>query len=79
MTEQGAIRGFRRIDDSARAAYDEDGVICLRGAFDRPWMRLAERALEQGMARPGRFFRDHTPAGSRGRYLFDFWTWPDNP
>ena len=74
-----AVATFDRPGPDARAAYRADGVIRLRGWFDALWLARADRDIDHGLQRPGRFFRDHTPPGSAARYLFDFWTWPDNP
>ena len=74
-----AVATFDRPGPDARAAYRADGVIRLRGWFDALWLARADRGIDHGLQRPGRFFRDHTPPGSAARYLFDFWTWPDNP
>jgi len=59
--------------------YRQDGVLCLRQAFQPDWVELARAGIERNMAHPGRFFRDHTEKGSHGRYVFDFWNWPDIP
>ncbi len=34
-------------------AFDRDGAICLRQAFDSEWVRLAEQGIEQNLAAPG--------------------------
>ena len=60
-------------------AFEADGVVCLRRAFDARWMEAARRGIEYNLDPPGPFFRDHTPDGSEGRYVFDFWTWCDVP
>jgi ectoine hydroxylase-related dioxygenase (phytanoyl-CoA dioxygenase family) len=59
--------------------FEADGVVCLRGAFEARWMEAARRGIEYNLEHPGPFFRDHTPADSEGRYVFDFWTWRDVP
>jgi ectoine hydroxylase-related dioxygenase (phytanoyl-CoA dioxygenase family) len=59
--------------------FDTDGVVCLRGAFGERWLEAARRGITDDLDHPGPFFRDHTPSGSEGRYVFDFWTWCDVP
>ena len=73
------IQSFDIIDAAANAAYEEDGVVCLRKAFAPEWIALARAGVERNLAEPGPFFRDHTSAGAAGRYVFDFWTWPQIP
>jgi hypothetical protein len=63
------------IDRPQLERYRRDGVICLRQAFAPRWLALARRGIERSLGSPGPFFRDHTRAGSSGRYLFDFWNW----
>ncbi len=67
------------IDGSQLERYRRDGVVCLRQAFAPRWIALAKRGIERNLDNPGPFFRDHTRAGSPGRYVFDFWTWRDIP
>ena len=57
--------------------FERDGVVCLRGAIEEPWLSLAAEGIRQNLAAPGRFFRDQTPQDSPSRYVFDYWTWPD--
>ena len=35
------------------AAYDSDGVVCLRKRFDHAWIERLRAALERDIARPG--------------------------
>lgn len=67
------------ISEELLRRYHEDGVVCLRRCFDAHCIELARCGIERNMASPGPFFRDHTSRGSRGRYVFDFWTWRDIP
>jgi len=70
---------FDAVTPEAIAAYERDGVVCLRNAFSRQMIDLAIRGIERNLAHPGRFFRDQTPEGSPGRYLFEYWAWRDIP
>ncbi len=70
---------FKSAEPAAVAQYRHDGVVCLRGVFERRWTELALRGIQRNLENPGPFFRDHTATGSPGRYLFDFWTWRHIP
>jgi len=59
--------------------YLEDGVVCLRRVFDSCWIERTRAGIQRNLKHPGRFFRDHTPDDSPGRYVFDYWTWPAIP
>ena len=50
----------RDITEAEMRAYDEDGVVCLRGVLDEEWVERMRAALE-------RFYADPTPWGSYGR------------
>ena len=64
---------------STRAAYDSDGVVCLRGAFSAEHVAAMAAGIEHDLQTPGRFFRDQTPDNSPAKYLFSFWNWQNNP
>ena len=70
---------FEAVTPEAIAAYARDGVVCLRSAFSGALLDLTARGIERNMAHPGRFFRDQTPEGSPGRYMFEYWAWRDIP
>ncbi len=76
MTQSPA---FKAITPDAIAAYERDGVVCLRSVFPQAMIDLTARGIDRNIANPGRFFRDQTPAGSPGRYMFEYWMWPDIP
>ncbi len=73
------VPSFAADDAAAVDAFRRDGVVHLRGAFAPRWLDLAARGIARNLAHPGPFHRDHTPPGSPGRYLFDFWTWSETP
>jgi hypothetical protein len=70
---------FSSVSPNAIASYRRDGVVCLRGLVATKWIEKARRGVLRNLSQPGQFFRDHTPPGSPGRYVFDYWTWPDIP
>ena len=73
------VKSFETLDANAVEDFRRDGVVCVREAFDPHWIALARQGIQRYLDKPGRFFRDHTPEGSPGRYLFGFWTWQDIP
>lgn len=76
---EAKTRSFSTVSEDAIGAYQEDGVVCLRGMIADEWLDLARKGIDQNLQYPGRFFRDHTPADSLGRYVFEYWSWPDTP
>jgi ectoine hydroxylase-related dioxygenase (phytanoyl-CoA dioxygenase family) len=69
---------FVLADTAARAAYDEDGVVCLRNVFGPEHLAAIGEAIALDLAAPGPFFRDQTPPGSPAKYLFSYWIWQNN-
>lgn len=62
-----------------RASYKEDGVVCLREAFDPHWLTVASDAIDQGRASPGPMFVDYSADTKPGTYCTDFWIWQQVP
>ena len=48
------------IDADLLQAYETDGVVCLRQAFDAGWLAVASDAIEQGWANPGPMYVDYS-------------------
>ena len=67
------------IGPDLRRAYETDGVVCLRQAFDAGWLTVASDAIEQGRANPGPMYIDYSAETAPGTYYGDFWTWPQVP
>ena len=63
------------IDADLRRAYETDGVVCVRGAFDAHWLAVASEAIEQGRANRGPMYVDYSEQTKPGTYCGDFWTW----
>ncbi|WP_084421581.1 phytanoyl-CoA dioxygenase family protein [Henriciella litoralis] len=61
--------------EQAREDYDRDGVCILRGIFDRPWLDLVERAIDEALRHPGPDAERYGPAGAE-RFFgdLDMWT-----
>lgn len=61
-----------------KRAYDEDGVVCLRGLIDPHWLEVAARAIDYGRANPGPMYLDYSQDTRPRTYEADFWVWQDN-
>ena len=57
------------IAQNLRARFAEDGVVCVRGAFDASALSLAQRAFEWSLANPSP--SANTYAGGDGRFYQD--------
>jgi ectoine hydroxylase-related dioxygenase (phytanoyl-CoA dioxygenase family) len=64
----------RPVDPAEIAAYERDGVVCLRDLFDRAWLDHLAAAVEQAMAAPGPYADDYR-RGGRGRFFGDLYMW----
>ncbi|MSP51255.1 MAG: phytanoyl-CoA dioxygenase family protein [Alphaproteobacteria bacterium] len=56
-------------------AFKRDGVVCLRGMFDREWVERAQAALERILAHPTEEGKLINPPGSPGRFERDLFMW----
>ena len=63
------------VNDELRAAYARDGVVCVRGAFDKAWVERLREAGELNMASPGPLCDEHVPEGLPGRFHDDQFLW----
>lgn len=57
------------------AAYDRDGIVCLRGMFDADWIAFMGQAVDDAMARPGPHAEEYTARGGAGRFFGDLDLW----
>ncbi len=62
-----------------RRRFLEDGVVCLRQAFDRHWLAVAADIFEQGNAARGPLFVDYSADTRPETYFGDFWIWHQVP
>lgn len=60
-----------------REAYDRDGVVLLRQAFDAGWVETLREATEQAMQAPGPHAEEYAKPGS-GRFFGDLDLWTRN-
>lgn len=69
----------RDVSDLERRTYHQDGVICLRGMFDRDWIERMTAAIERSMQNPGRRGREATRPGESGRFHMNVFMWRWDP
>ncbi len=69
MRAEGLVR------DSDIDAFERDGAICLRNAFDTAWLDNLATGLEQNFAHPGPDGTVYTPEGQPGGFYDDYCNW----
>lgn len=57
------------------AAYERDGVVCLRGAFDAVWVGILCEAVERDLLKPGPHATNFAEGSSSGRFFGDMFMW----
>jgi ectoine hydroxylase-related dioxygenase (phytanoyl-CoA dioxygenase family) len=67
------------IADSDVAAYDRDGVVCLRAAFDPYWVERTRAAVERDLASPGPYATNFAEGSTAGRFFGDMYMWRHDP
>ena len=66
----------REVTDDEVRTFQLEGVVLLRGLFDREWVTLLQDEAERGLARPTRFGEELAQArGDRGRFFHDTFMW----
>lgn len=63
------------VTDEEIAAFEADGVVCLRQRFESHWLKLLAEGFEDNLAEPGPNASQFTPAGNPGGYFDDFLVW----
>ena len=63
------------ITHSDVAAYDRDGVVCLRRAFDAAWVERLRAAVERDLAAPGPHATNFAEGSTPGRFFGDMYIW----
>lgn len=64
------MTGTREIE-----AFQKDGVTVLRGILAPEWLAQLESAIEENMANPGPYGKNHTEEGRPGAYFGDYVNW----
>jgi ectoine hydroxylase-related dioxygenase (phytanoyl-CoA dioxygenase family) len=57
------------------AAFQRDGVVCVRGVLDENELRQLAEAVDENLAAPGPWANDYTPPGGSGRFFGDYVNW----
>lgn len=65
----------REPTDDQVAAFEREGVVCLRGQFDADWIERLRRAVDQNLERTGPFAQVYTKAGDPGRFQGETFLW----
>jgi ectoine hydroxylase-related dioxygenase (phytanoyl-CoA dioxygenase family) len=60
-------------------AYDRDGVVCLRQAFDPTWVERMRVAVERDLASPGPHATNFAEGSTAGRFFGDMYMWRHDP
>ena len=60
------------VTEADAAAFDRDGAVCLRGAFDRRWLDRIAEGIDKELAAPGDGFVEQQAAGLPGRFVTDY-------
>ena len=67
------------ITHSDVAAYDRDGVACLRQAFDPGWVDRLRTAVERDLAAPGPNATNFAEGSTAGKFFGDMFMWKQDP
>ena len=67
------------ITHSDVAAYDRDGVVCLRQAFDAAWVERLRAAVERDLAAPGPNATNFAEGSTAGKFFGDMYMWRHDP
>lgn len=67
------------ISDVDVAAYDRDGVVCLRGLFDSPWVERMRTAIERDLASPGPHATNFAEGSTAGKFFGDMFMGKSDP
>jgi len=68
-------RPLNTISEADIAAYEADGVVCLRAMFDAEWIAHMAAAVDAAMAAPGPHAEDYEPENGTGRFFGDLDIW----
>ena len=67
------------IAESDVAAYERDGVVCLRRQFDARWVERLRGAIERDLAAPGPNATNFAEGSTAGKFFGDMFMWKDDP
>lgn len=63
------------VSDTDVAAYERDGVVCLRGAFDAVWVGILGEAVERDLVKPGPHATNFAEGSTSGKFFGDMFMW----
>jgi ectoine hydroxylase-related dioxygenase (phytanoyl-CoA dioxygenase family) len=61
----------RSISNEEIRTFEEDGVVCLRGVFDRDWIDRMRTAVDRMLDQPSQWGANINLDGSKGRFAID--------
>lgn len=61
----------RPVSDAEIAAFQEDGVVCLRGFFDRYWIDDLRALIDEDIANPSGMVKNINADGASGNFFGD--------
>ncbi len=67
------------ISDPDVAAYDRDGVVCLRGQFESHWIERLRAAVARDLAAPGPNATNFAEGSTAGKFFGDMFMWRSDP
>ena len=67
------------ISDADVAAYERDGVVCLRAQFDARWIARLRAAIERDLASPGPYATNFAEGSTAGKFFGDMFMWKSDP
>ena len=67
------------VSESDVRAFERDGAIAIRGAFERGWLERLALGVEENFAAPGPGSTRYTPQGKPGGFYDDYCNWARIP
>lgn len=61
----------RPVSDNEKQRYQQDGIVCLREAFDSQWIEFLRDLIEQNIASPSEMSKNVNEKGSTGFFFYD--------
>jgi ectoine hydroxylase-related dioxygenase (phytanoyl-CoA dioxygenase family) len=66
------------VTDADIATFARDGVVCLRGVLDAPWIEKLRRGVDEVLARPGPMAWVNRRPGDTGKFAQEIYPWLHN-
>ena len=68
-----------RVSDADIAAFERDGVVCIRGLFGPAEIETGRKGIDSNIAAPSPRAKVASAPGDPGYFLEDFCNWQENP